>query len=78
MNQGKYVFSQVVEFLPVRLFDKFVATLRLSKSNHGFKERFRQTFAQNHTKHDKIEQNRTPIPHTNTAHQYRTLIFKVN
>jgi len=24
MNQGKYVFSQVVEFLPARLFDKYV------------------------------------------------------
>lgn len=24
MNQGKYVFSQVVEFLPSRLFDKYV------------------------------------------------------
>lgn len=25
MNQGKYVFSQVAEFLPARLFDKYVA-----------------------------------------------------
>ncbi len=24
MNQGKYVFAQIVEFLPQRIFDKFV------------------------------------------------------
>ena len=24
MNQGKYVFAQIVEFLPQRIFDRFV------------------------------------------------------
>lgn len=36
MNQGKYVFSQIVEFLPARLFDKFVAQYEGNKKVKHF------------------------------------------
>lgn len=36
MNQGKYVFSQVVEFLPARLFDKYVAKYEGNKKVRSF------------------------------------------
>lgn len=36
MNQGKYVFSQIVEFLPARLFDKYVARYEGNKKVRSF------------------------------------------
>lgn len=36
MNQGKYVFSQIVEFLPARLFDKYVAQFDGNKKVRSF------------------------------------------
>jgi hypothetical protein len=32
MNQGKYVFSELVEFLPQRVFDRLVGTYFGNKS----------------------------------------------
>ena len=31
MNQGKYVFSQIVSFLPARTFDRCVHTFKADK-----------------------------------------------
>jgi hypothetical protein len=31
MNHGKYVFAQIVEFLPYKVFDKFVDKYRGKK-----------------------------------------------
>lgn len=36
MNQGKFVFSQVVEFLPARLFDKYVSQYEGNKKVRSF------------------------------------------
>ena len=36
MNQGKFVFSQVTEFLPVRIFDKYVAQYEGNKRVRSF------------------------------------------
>lgn len=36
MNQGKFVFSQVVEFLPARLFDKFIIEYEGNKKVRSF------------------------------------------
>lgn len=36
MNQGKFVFSQVVEFLPARLFDKYVSKYEGNKKVRSF------------------------------------------
>ena len=36
MNQGKFVFSQVVEFLPARLFDKYVSKYEGNKKVKSF------------------------------------------
>ena len=35
MNHGKYVFSQLVEFLPQRVFDRFVVKYDGNKSEEG-------------------------------------------
>jgi hypothetical protein len=36
MNHGKYVFSQLVEFLPQRVFDRFVAKYDGNKKSTYF------------------------------------------
>jgi hypothetical protein len=36
MNQGKFIFSQVTEFLPVRIFDKYVALYEGNKKVRSF------------------------------------------
>src|SRR3970040_2098356 len=36
MNQGKFIFSQVAEFLPARLFDKYVAKFEGNKKVRHF------------------------------------------
>jgi hypothetical protein len=36
MNQGKFIFSQIIEFLPTRLFDKYVAKYEGNKKVKSF------------------------------------------
>lgn len=36
MNQGKFIFSQIIEFLSARLFDKYVAKYEGNKKVESF------------------------------------------
>ena len=43
MNTGKYVFAQMIEFLPQRVFDGFVAKYEGNKYVKHFKIYFKGT-----------------------------------